>query len=86
MTEPCKSARMRDHACSNRHQCWEPCGELGKSEEHVLAVRCKPGGCSEIGCEGGHYCFNPDGTPRDAKPIGDLNKAFAAGGPLLGGA
>lgn len=21
--------------CENRHQCWEPCGELGKSEEHA---------------------------------------------------
>lgn len=25
--------------------------------------KCKPGGCSAIGCEGGHYCFRPDGTP-----------------------
>ncbi|EMI5828614.1 TPA: hypothetical protein ACP7Q5_005051 [Escherichia coli] len=27
---------------------------------------CKPGGCSSLGCEGGHYCFNEDGT---AKPM-----------------
>ena len=27
--------RMGEHACANRHQCWEPCGELGKSEAHV---------------------------------------------------
>jgi hypothetical protein len=26
--------------------------------------RCKPGGCSAIGCEGGFYCFNADGTPK----------------------
>jgi hypothetical protein len=26
--------------------------------------KCKPGGCSSIGCEGGHYCFNEDGTPK----------------------
>jgi hypothetical protein len=26
--------------------------------------KCKPGGCSSIGCEGGHYCFNADGTPK----------------------
>jgi len=25
---------------------------------------CKPGGCSSIGCEGGIYCFNEDGTPK----------------------
>jgi hypothetical protein len=25
---------------------------------------CKPGGCSAIGCEGGFYCFNADGTPK----------------------
>jgi hypothetical protein len=25
---------------------------------------CKLGGCSSIGCEGGHYCFNADGTPK----------------------
>lgn len=28
--------------------------------------KCKPGGCSEIGCEGGFYCFNEDGTPKPA--------------------
>lgn len=37
--EPCPcSERMGEHACSNRHQCWEPCGELGKSSEHVAVV------------------------------------------------
>lgn len=46
------AARMKDHACANRHQCWEPCGELGKSPDH-------------------------------ARPV-ELNKAFPAGGPLLG--
>ncbi|MDE1179442.1 hypothetical protein [Paraburkholderia sp.] len=25
---------------------------------------CKPGGCAAIGCDGGHYCFNADGTPK----------------------
>jgi len=28
--------------------------------------KCKPGGCSSIGCEGGHYCFNADGTRKVA--------------------
>ncbi|SAL01626.1 hypothetical protein AWB80_08169 [Caballeronia pedi] len=28
------------------------------------ANQCKPGGCSSIGCEGGFYCFNADGTPK----------------------
>jgi NADH pyrophosphatase NudC (nudix superfamily) len=31
-------------------------------------VKCKPGGCSAIGCEGGHYCFNADGTPKKVSP------------------
>lgn len=26
--------------------------------------KCKPGGCSSIGCEGGFYCFNADGTRK----------------------
>lgn len=29
---------MGAHACRNRHQCFEPCGELGKSKEHARAV------------------------------------------------
>jgi hypothetical protein len=32
--EPCP-ADMGEHACQNRHQCWEPCGELGHSAEHA---------------------------------------------------
>lgn len=37
--EPCPCAdRMGVHACTNRHQCWEECGELGKSAEHAVSV------------------------------------------------
>jgi hypothetical protein len=37
MTRPCPDiAKMGDHACGNRDQCWEPCGELGKSEAHAV--------------------------------------------------
>lgn len=32
------------------------------------ADTCKPGGCSAIGCEGGHYCFDANGV---ARPTGD---------------
>lgn len=33
---PCpNAAHMGEHACTNRSQCWEPCGELGKSREHA---------------------------------------------------
>jgi hypothetical protein len=33
---PCtNAAHMGEHACSDRSQCWEPCGELGKSAEHA---------------------------------------------------
>jgi hypothetical protein len=31
-------AHMGEHACTNRSQCWEPCGELGHSEEHAQAI------------------------------------------------
>jgi addiction module HigA family antidote len=45
---------------------------LARAEEakHVSAKKetCKPGGCSAIGCEGGHYCFRPDGTPIVVTP------------------
>ena len=34
MTE-CKNKEMGEHVCSNKEQCWEPCGNLGKSEQHV---------------------------------------------------
>jgi hypothetical protein len=36
-------------------------------EEHEHTggpIECKPGGCSDIGCEGGRYCFNADGSPK----------------------
>jgi hypothetical protein len=33
---PCQDAvTMGKHACTNRNQCWEPCGELGHSAEHA---------------------------------------------------
>jgi len=32
------AAHMGEHACANRAQCWEPCGELGHSEEHAQAI------------------------------------------------
>lgn len=33
---PCQNAAsMGEHACKNRAQCWEPCGELGHSAEHA---------------------------------------------------
>lgn len=31
-------AHMGEHACTNRSQCWEPCGELGHSEESAQAI------------------------------------------------
>lgn len=40
--------------------------------------KCKPGGCSSIGCEGGHYCFNVDGSPKGSNAkfsyVGDFNE------------
>lgn len=37
--EPCPRGDDKpEPTCANRHQCWEPCGELGKSAEHTVAV------------------------------------------------
>lgn len=35
------AAHMAEHACANRHQCWEPCGELGHSAEHACVSKTK---------------------------------------------
>jgi len=34
-SEPCPDKDHTEYACKNRHQCFEPCGELGHSEEFV---------------------------------------------------
>lgn len=34
--EPCpRGADKPEKSCTNRHQCWEPCGQLGNDERHV---------------------------------------------------
>lgn len=34
--EPCpRGADKLEETCVNRHQCWEPCGELGHDERFV---------------------------------------------------
>jgi hypothetical protein len=36
---PCpRGANKPEPTCTNRHQCWEPCGELGKSAERARPV------------------------------------------------
>lgn len=35
---PCQNKDMGEHACSDRSQCFEPCGELGHSAEHAIAA------------------------------------------------
>lgn len=42
--------RMGEFACTNPEQCWEPCGELGKSEEHA---RVAEGLGTSVGTEDG---------------------------------
>jgi len=32
---PFRDKIMNDCDCKDKTQCWEPCGELGHSEEHV---------------------------------------------------
>ena len=39
---PCQNESMGQHACKNRAQCWEPCGELGHSAEHARVSRRTP--------------------------------------------
>jgi hypothetical protein len=39
---------------------------------------CKPGGCASIGCEGGFYCFNADGTPKPGMTLEQQEKLRAA--------
>lgn len=34
--QPCPAAKeMGVHACSNQHECWEPCGVMGNDERFV---------------------------------------------------
>lgn len=33
---PKECPQKDEFSCQNKRQCWEPCGELGKSAEHVL--------------------------------------------------
>lgn len=34
-SEPCDEV----DGCKNRNQCWEPCGKLGKSEQHCVVSK-----------------------------------------------
>ena len=34
--DPCPDLTMGKFACKNKSQCWEPCGDLGHSEEHAV--------------------------------------------------
>lgn len=43
-----------------------------------LVPDCKPGGCASIGCEGGFYCFNADGTPKPGMTPEQQEKLRAA--------
>lgn len=42
VVEPCQNPNMPPYECKNRHQCWEPCGELGHSAEHARVARVQP--------------------------------------------
>lgn len=54
--QPCQHPeKMGEFACADKSQCWEPCGELGKSEEHAVAVRCDD--CRSVGAL---HCAHPD--------------------------
>lgn len=72
------AARMKDHACANRHQCWEPCGELGKSEEHA-----RPAAAEDAAWLAKADAARAEGYASPAEAA-ELIKAFPSGGPLLG--
>ena len=37
-----KPCGMGEFSCADRSQCWEPCGEMGKSEQHARVAH-EPG-------------------------------------------
>jgi hypothetical protein len=40
--QPCPAAKtMGEHACSNQHNCWEPCGSLGNDSRFTVVSRRK---------------------------------------------
>lgn len=39
-SEPCEDASMGKFRCKNKHQCWEPCGELGKKKKDISLLCC----------------------------------------------
>jgi hypothetical protein len=41
--EPCPDKEHTEYACKNRHQCFEPCGELGHDEEFVQVYKQEQG-------------------------------------------
>ena len=41
--------------CEDKSQCWEPCGELGKSDAHATVWRCDA--CRAVGAL---HCAHPD--------------------------
>lgn len=50
--QPCPDgANMGEYACGDRSQCWEPCGELGKSAQHAQPASKRPA----HGCPGYAY-------------------------------
>lgn len=81
--ESCPDAvRMRDHACANRAQCWEPCGLLGKSEVHARVM---------AEAEDAQFLTKADAarvdgfaSPEEVEAVLMLSKVFPSGGPLSG--
>jgi hypothetical protein len=64
--------------------------DFGKNAEalseklEMTATECAVGGCSKIGCEGGIYCFNADGTRKEVtegqkEQLRDALKQFTQG-------
>lgn len=62
--------------CADKTQCWEPCGELGKSEAHAVVWRCDD--CRAVGAI---HCAHPDecGGMKQV-PNAALSGSDAAGG------
>jgi ribosomal protein S27AE len=64
--------------CGNCHSMKYASGDTISQMREFLVPDCKPGGCASIGCEGGFYCFNADGTPKPGMTPEQQEKLRAA--------
>lgn len=75
---------MGEHACANRKQCWEPCGDLGKHPEFAMPVTASNASgerCENCTCapdETGEVCAEQGGTRAEPKAEATLEPGTLA--------